>query len=600
MSNVQNITVNSEVNKFKSLLEWFVKQLRINNNIEVGKRTQGAGCNDDKIRTYYSEWREYQGFELDATIRTGRSVNISGSNFVHYGWVNINPVFDKKNDVEALKIAVKPKKITIKEGSLCGIKELGLFESKEPNQRLCEFFEEFKEEILQYMNENAQKSKETEEKSKQKTSVSLNTILYGPPGTGKTYNTAIYSVAICDNKNVDDLKDEAKDPAKYKEIYKRYQELIKDGKVVFTTFHQSYGYDDFIEGIKPIVDKATKNVYYDVVSGRFKDFCHKASFSFAWNQMVKDLKSGDLKDFMRRTHNPIGFKYINDSTVKPDMEGASLIYKEDVYNTFCNSIYEDREKLDNGNERSFFDHQYAIIDKLIEKYELSQNRVFIIDEINRGNISKIFGELITLIEDDKRETASVTLPYSGESFTVPKNVYILGTMNTADRSIALMDTALRRRFNFVEMMPDSDVFVRNDKTEVTIGGVSIKKLLDTINERIEYLYDREHTVGHAYFKEFINAPDSDDVSTDAVSTLRDIFKNRIIPLLQEYFYDDYEKIALVLGDNLDANDPDNFVVTKGTPKGWSYNGDVKYDLNNGIWEIGLKDFANRLIKIYSR
>ena len=168
------------------------------------------------------------------------------------------------------------------------------------------------------------------------------------------------------------------------------------------------------------------------------------------------------------------------------------------------------------------------------------HKVFIIDEINRGNISKIFGELITLIEDTKRlgesDRHSVKLPYSNEDFGVPDNVYIIGTMNTADRSIATLDTALRRRFDFEEMIPDSSLL-----NGVVIDGINIKEMLDKINERIEVLYDREHQIGHAYFMEL--------KEKQSMEKLGSIFKYKIIPLLQEYFYEDYEKIRLILGDN---------------------------------------------------
>lgn len=187
-----------------------------------------------------------------------------------------------------------------------------------------------------------------------------------------------------------------------------------------------------------------------------------------------------------------------------------------------------------------------------EEANLNISRVFIIDEINRGNISKIFGELITLIEPNKRlgadEETKATLPYSGEEFGVPKNVYILGTMNTADRSIALLDTALRRRFNFVEMMPDPS---RLADIEVEETGIDLEKMLQTINDRIEFLLDREHTIGHAYFM-------GDFQKNPTLDALADIFRNKIVPLLQEYFFDDYSKIRLVLGDNAKPND-DQFV-----------------------------------------
>ncbi len=169
--------------------------------------------------------------------------------------------------------------------------------------------------------------------------------------------------------------------------------------------------------------------------------------------------------------------------------------------------------------------------------------VFIIDEINRGNISKIFGELITLMEDTKRkgcvEATSAILPYSGEEFTIPDNVYILGTMNTADRSIALMDTALRRRFQFEEKMPDVEVLEEIGANYV--DDLDIAYMLRVINKRIEFLYDREHTIGHAFFTRLKDSPN--------IETLASIFKKKVIPLLQEYFYEDYHKIRMVLGDD---------------------------------------------------
>ena len=332
-----------------------------------------------------------------------------------------------------------------------------------------------------------------------------NLILYGPPGTGKTYNSVIYAVAICDGKPLDELTD-------YAAVMSRYNELKKAGRISFTTFHQSYGYEEFIEGIKPIIDENKQDIGYTIEPGVFKKFCDNA-------------KS------ITRTSTGI---------------------------------------------------ESTIIEENTEPY------VFIIDEINRGNISKIFGELITLIESTKRagmpEAASAILPYSGDEFSVPSNVYILGTMNTADRSIALMDTALRRRFQFVEMMPDSDVLrkIHADKVE----DLDVAAMLDKINERIEYLYDREHTIGHAFFT---------DLKDDAtLEKLQSIFEKSVIPLLQEYFYEDYQKIQLVLGDNAKSDDSlkiiiDEKVIAKNIFKG---NVEDVIDLPEKKYSINSKAFEN--------
>lgn len=289
-----------------------------------------------------------------------------------------------------------------------------------------------------------------------------NLILYGPPGTGKTYNSVIYAVSICEKRPVGKIKQED-----YSEILKRYREYTEEGRIAFTTFHQSYGYEEFIEGIKPRLsddnNENNKSLDYILEDGIFKKFCLNA----------KDIS-------------------------------------------------------------------------------LNRPRVFIIDEINRGNISKIFGELITLIEEPKREGSleemHAILPYSKQEFAVPNNVYILGTMNTADRSIALMDTALRRRFDFEEMLPDTGVLRSLGIDKILFDGqdeLDLSQMLDTMNKRIAYLYDREHTIGHAFFAKLANNRN--------IETLAEIFKKKIIPLLQEYFYDDYEKIQLVLGDNAKQN-----------------------------------------------
>ncbi|MXX95509.1 MAG: AAA domain-containing protein [Gammaproteobacteria bacterium] len=195
-----------------------------------------------------------------------------------------------------------------------------------------------------------------------------------------------------------------------------------------------------------------------------------------------------------------------------------------------------RPVLNESNQQITYELHLGVFKSMCIEAERfpDDNFVLIIDEINRGNIAKIFGELITLIEKSRRGKTSATLPYSNEQLTVPKNLFLIGTMNTADRSIQLLDTALRRRFEFVELMPDPN----HDLVNSNCDGVNLKILLTAMNERIASLLDRERQIGHTYFFDLKNVTD-----------LKRCFQKKVLPLLQEYFYDDWEKIDMVLGKN---------------------------------------------------
>ena len=288
-----------------------------------------------------------------------------------------------------------------------------------------------------------------EEVVKPKVKHPKNQILYGPPGTGKTYQAVDRALAIIDGVNVRE---------RGKGDIKRFHELRRSGQIAMVTFHQNYAYEDFIEGIRPVLDDRIGSLTYELRDGIFKKIAKAA--------------------------------------------GAA----------------EDKRKAAGAAEDKRF--------------------VLIIDEINRGNIAKIFGELITLIEKTRRLGADdetlVTLPYSGKSFGVPGNLYLVGTMNTADRSIQLLDTALRRRFTFVEMMPEPE----HPLISKDVEGVDCQAMLRMMNRRITALLDREHQIGHTYLR-----------GVDTMEQLSGAFQKEIFPLLQEYFFDDWSKIGAVLGGN---------------------------------------------------
>jgi len=268
----------------------------------------------------------------------------------------------------------------------------------------------------------------------------LNQILYGAPGTGKTYATVEYAMAILENRKVNDAKI---DETARKTLMASYKNKVRDGYIVFTTFHQSYGYEDFVQGLRP--DPSKSELSFDTIDGVFKKIADKAM--------------------------------------------------QDTANDY----------------------------------------VLIIDEINRGQISKVFGELITLIEDDKRwgeiNELSVTLPY-GDVFAVPNNLYIVGTMNSADKSISLIDTALRRRFEFIEVIPNKDL----------VDDVALREVLERLNNSlVNELDSTDLLIGHAYF---IKKTEKD---------LCNIMNRNIIPLLYEYFFDDSKKVKTLLTNVIDTH-----------------------------------------------
>jgi len=453
---------------------------------------------------------------------------------------------------------------------------------------------------------------------------SLNQILFGPPGTGKTYNTINLAVRIAYPEKYDQFKETPTDtPAQQEEKRKEMTDFFRKnlydsqnnckGRIVFTTFHQSMAYEDFIEGIKPVdPKKSMKNfLEYNVVDGIFKDFCNharnseiikktslskdqfnnarfvKLNFATENSEVAKDcIRNNYITFYPEITFNlsdekEISKKYYDDKNdinelIQPYNFSKPLIFIITLNEEQCLGVgkvigeyefnpdksYKHSRKIEWFNKIPF--STYNILepseaskgtilifnnDKIKKDFFFESNKienivyaekpnyVFIIDEINRGNIAQIFGELITLIEDSKREgeqeEMKAILPYSKDSFSVPKNLYIIGTMNTADRSVEALDSALRRRFSFIEMMPNKSVI---NPAVIPNTGINLQDLLSIINKRLEVLLSKEHTIGHTYLLGIKNVAD-----------LKHAFNNKIIPLLKEYFYGDFGKISMVIG-----------------------------------------------------
>lgn len=461
-----------------------------------------------------------------------------------------------------------------------------------------------------------------------------NLILYGPPGTGKTYSTINRALEIIDPVLVQSTMSEKEGRAKCKA---RFDELLHAKRIGFVTFHQSFSYEDFVEGLKASTDE-NGQVRYEVEDGIFKQMCSTAAASSAggnrigsankvdpagrtiwkmslgntlgtdaaiydecidngyvllgWGKGV-DFSGASSREAIKakvEAEKPVGWEseytvtachaFVNtmkpgdliivsdgnhkfraigvvkgDYRLLPIDDEKEHIYQQcrnvDWIRTYVPSLPNDRLMTVAFSQASIYRLKPPAIDLDLMRSLLNEGEtatsddprpfVLIIDEINRGNISRVFGELITLIEESKRtgkpEALSVKLPYSKEMFSVPANLYLIGTMNTADRSLAQVDIALRRRFVFEELMPDPSILSKLPK----IDGIQVDKMLTAMNRRIEILYDREHTIGHTFFLSLHDDP--------SLAEMERIFSGRILPLLEEYFFEDWEKIRLVLGDH---------------------------------------------------
>ncbi|WP_298444460.1 AAA family ATPase [uncultured Ferrimonas sp.] len=552
----------------------------------------------DELKTAYNivnDWAETVQKRLfpQGHVKIRRSPVNQGGNFFSYLWAKIYPAASAPKEL-AYTVHIASDRFGVKidtvnaskplrdsyEGIRDSYEQSGIVASLTPSEALAMSFSELVDWTVEAINrfelsyaqvasglnlvdfeEDTLKGVPVDElsASPSTTDVATNQILYGPPGTGKTYHTIEAAVLAAEPIFTWDNRDALK---------AEYERLIAEKRIRFVTFHQSYGYEEFVEGLSASAT-ADNQVSYGVKEGIFKAISNDAKrnsmdsqkdqasldaeqrFELALGEFKLAVEDGEDKGFKLTDACAIvaiedsGFRYGGDSW------GSLPIMKFEDLRTLYLAGVTKRQEIKKNDSVSGLARQHAsyfvrVLHELQQrmpkqlpetKQRHKQNYVLVIDEINRGNISKIFGELITLIEPSKRrgadEQLEVTLPHSGDRFSVPNNLHIIGTMNTADRSLAMMDTALRRRFDFQEMMPKPELL-----TGKVVSGVDLEKLLIALNKRIEILYDREHTLGHAFF-----------INVTSFAVLVSVFKNKVIPLLEEYFFEDWDKIRLVLADN---------------------------------------------------
>lgn len=500
---------------------------------------------------------------------------------------------------------------------------------------------------------------------------SLNTIFYGPPGTGKTFMTSQRAVQIIENLSDQELE-EKYPPDQRAELRDRYHEYQQQGKLALLTFHPSFAYEDFVEGIKPFKNEHN-DLYYDVVDGIFKQMCFNAAYALYLAQQQRSLnalgKTPENKSLPLRPFDALYFEFVDylkrmmqegsEEITFETKQGKAIILADINQNNTLSfrSATSDKHYLVSKKNlaklyqafpsvaaitnlsqigkvvgrsntsimwaafhrlKDFEATRYKTYNSLLNNYRLSGNSVseaqyqqmkraiqsldytslssedyrqagnfvLIIDEINRGNPASLFGELISLIEEDKRagtsENLQTVLPYSREPFQVPPNLFIIGTMNTADRSVDTLDIAFRRRFTFQAIRPNPSLLQPSIQVQLSSESskqveqtltqaaeleerygkieIHLDKFLATLNQRLLWLKGEDYQLGHGYLMPILTAQ-------DALTGLRKAIYQQIIPLIEEYFFDDWTKRIYLLGsdfvEEVSGQPPNSEMLTNG-------------------------------------
>ena len=556
-------TINNDIKKNKTLLktgevdtfeiEKIFQNIKFPENYKlIFPWNENGKIQIKKIRDSIIDYAKNLGFELNDNPSAYTAIRYMNRNFaeIHYpdrdSKIRVDVFYDRLPQSFRNKFGKKLKRYPDSHNYALNGKFVVTLATKTVEQikEIIQYSYEHGKEILDKEGQNPIVTNNIETQNTSSNNIiPLNQILYGPPGTGKTYNTVVKAMEIIGSNyvNMKDKKGNFKtdySSDEYKKLKEEFNNYKNEGRIEFVTFHQSYSYEEFVEGIKP--DISSDDLKYKLNEGIFKRICVNADAKFSDNfdeiyaKFLDEINSveGLYKLKTRKYKKEFGLEINSNNNLNiymgNDFHKQGTITKENLQKHF----------LQYRTQNDWSGYYDGIIDYLKEKYHLKkqnkkvQSYILIIDEINRGNISKIFGELITLIEEDKRENMSVKLPYSQDNFTVPKNLYIIGTMNTSDRSIASIDIALRRRFIFKEMMPNVNLV-----PDIKVFGIDLRNIFTTLNERISVLLDRDHQIGHSYFMKINNETD-----------LERIWFDNVLPLLNEYFYGDWEKLCALLGD----------------------------------------------------